>query len=256
MLWMHAGRRMGCGVVGGTMVACASVCRYADGKGSSPLGVPVCGLLRIGDVGLRMGPVCGCGGKAPMPSCLQAKVGGPGAPLSTVKHACRGARAGHCLAAGREAAASCRQALRPAQPWLVEPGGMRRSACDRGRGRDKRQSAGKRTWLWSTERGGNGKAGRAGRRDAGDWGTCSTSSPRPMFPPASRPLLSPAARSYIPQRWLLYCFTAPAIIYILCQISDYTPRMRVWVIMLNVFMLAAGGLGTVPWISWTHKGEG
>ncbi|KAG2487120.1 hypothetical protein HYH03_014233 [Edaphochlamys debaryana] len=58
---------------------------------------------------------------------------------------------------------------------------------------------------------------------------------------------------YIPQRWLLYCFTAPAIIYILCQISDYTTRMRVWVIMLNVFMLAAGGLGTVPWISWTHK---
>ncbi len=41
-------------------------------------------------------------------------------------------------------------------------------------------------------------------------------------------------RSYIPQRWLLYCFTAPAIIYILCQISDYTTRMRVWVIMLNV----------------------
>ncbi|GLI63472.1 hypothetical protein VaNZ11_006446, partial [Volvox africanus] len=58
---------------------------------------------------------------------------------------------------------------------------------------------------------------------------------------------------YIPQRWMLYCFTAPAIIYILCQISDYTHRMRVWVIMLNVFMLAAGGLGTVPWISWTHK---
>ena len=62
------------------------------------------------------------------------------------------------------------------------------------------------------------------------------------------------ARRYIPQRWLLYCFTAPAIIYILCQISDYTPRMRLWVIMLNVFTLAAGGLGTVPWISWPHKG--
>jgi len=58
---------------------------------------------------------------------------------------------------------------------------------------------------------------------------------------------------YVPQRWLLYCFTAPAIIYILCQISDYSPCMRVWVILLNVFMLAAGGLGTVPWISWEHK---
>ncbi|GFH16904.1 uncharacterized protein HaLaN_13424, partial [Haematococcus lacustris] len=58
---------------------------------------------------------------------------------------------------------------------------------------------------------------------------------------------------YVPQRWMLYCFTAPAIIYILCQISDYSPRMRLWVILLNVFMLAAGGLGTVPWISWPHK---
>lgn len=62
-------------------------------------------------------------------------------------------------------------------------------------------------------------------------------------------------RSYVPQRWLLYCFTAPAIIYILCQISDYSPRMRLWVILLNVFMLAAGGLATVPWISWPHKSE-
>ncbi len=59
---------------------------------------------------------------------------------------------------------------------------------------------------------------------------------------------------YIPQRWLLYVHTAPAIIYILCQISDYSTRMRVWVVLLNVFMLGAGGLGTIPWISWPHKG--
>ncbi|EFJ46446.1 hypothetical protein VOLCADRAFT_93268 [Volvox carteri f. nagariensis] len=49
---------------------------------------------------------------------------------------------------------------------------------------------------------------------------------------------------YIPQRWMLYCFTAPAIIYILCQISDYTTRMRVWVIMLNVGVTGKRGLGT------------
>ncbi|KAG2442020.1 hypothetical protein HYH02_009812 [Chlamydomonas schloesseri] len=29
--------------------------------------------------------------------------------------------------------------------------------------------------------------------------------------------------------------------------------MRIWVVLLNAFMLAAGGFGTVPWISWTHK---
>eukprot|EP00198_Chlamydomonas_reinhardtii_P001298 XP_001690633.1 predicted protein [Chlamydomonas reinhardtii] len=60
---------------------------------------------------------------------------------------------------------------------------------------------------------------------------------------------------YIPQRWLLYFFTAPAIIHILSQISNYSTRMRIWVVLLNAFMLAAGGFGTVPWISWTHKGE-
>jgi hypothetical protein len=59
---------------------------------------------------------------------------------------------------------------------------------------------------------------------------------------------------YIPQRWTLYVFTAPAIIFILSQISDYPPRMRLWVILLNVFMLGAGGLGTIPWITWPHKG--
>ncbi|GAX79210.1 hypothetical protein CEUSTIGMA_g6650.t1 [Chlamydomonas eustigma] len=58
---------------------------------------------------------------------------------------------------------------------------------------------------------------------------------------------------YIPQRWVLYVFTAPAIIYILCQISDYSDRMRLWVILLNVFMLGAGGLATIPWLSWPHK---
>ncbi|KAG2440769.1 hypothetical protein HXX76_003625 [Chlamydomonas incerta] len=58
---------------------------------------------------------------------------------------------------------------------------------------------------------------------------------------------------YIPQRWLLYFFTAPAIIHILSQISNYSTRMRIWVVLLNAFMLAAGGFGTVPWISWTHK---
>ncbi|GAX78845.1 hypothetical protein CEUSTIGMA_g6283.t1 [Chlamydomonas eustigma] len=58
---------------------------------------------------------------------------------------------------------------------------------------------------------------------------------------------------YIPQRWVLYVFTAPAIIFILSQISDYSPRMRLWVILLNVFMLGSGGMGTIPWISWPHK---
>ena len=54
---------------------------------------------------------------------------------------------------------------------------------------------------------------------------------------------------------MLYVFTAPAIIFILCQISDYPNRMRLWVILLNVFMLATGGLATIPWITWPHKGE-
>ncbi len=58
-------------------------------------------------------------------------------------------------------------------------------------------------------------------------------SPCPASPLGGKPL-SARTCSYIPQRWMLYCFTAPAIIYILCQISDYTHRMRVWVIMLNV----------------------
>ncbi|KAG1665331.1 hypothetical protein FOA52_011744 [Chlamydomonas sp. UWO 241] len=58
---------------------------------------------------------------------------------------------------------------------------------------------------------------------------------------------------YIPQRWLLYVWTAPAIIFILTNISDYTPLMQLWVILLNVFMLSAGGLATIPFISWPHK---
>ena len=69
-------------------------------------------------------------------------------------------------------------------------------------------------------------------------------------------MLAWRACRYIPQRWTLYVFTAPAIIFILSQISDYPPRMRLWVISLNVFMLAAGGLGTIPWMTWPHKGGG
>lgn len=58
---------------------------------------------------------------------------------------------------------------------------------------------------------------------------------------------------YIPQRWLLYCFTAPAIITILAKISNYTNRQLIWVIFIFEVMLITGGIGTIPWISWNEK---
>ena len=39
------------------------------------------------------------------------------------------------------------------------------------------------------------------------------------------------------------------------HVSWCRASQRIWVVLLNAFMLAAGGFGTVPWISWTHKGE-
>eukprot|EP00798_Chlamydomonas_sp_ICE-L_P018023 gene18023-24435_t len=58
---------------------------------------------------------------------------------------------------------------------------------------------------------------------------------------------------YIPQRWLLYCYTAPAIITILAKISNYSNRQLIWVIFIFEIMLIAGGIGTIPWISWNEK---
>jgi hypothetical protein len=69
----------------------------------------------------------------------------------------------------------------------------------------------------------------------------------------SRP--SPSCLSYIPQRWLLYIFTVPHIMYLLSQMSDYTTGMWLWVVVENVVMLTAGGLGTVPWFSRSLKGK-
>ena len=58
---------------------------------------------------------------------------------------------------------------------------------------------------------------------------------------------------YIPQRWLLYCFTAPHIIEIQSKMSDYSVQMRRYVIFLNMIMLVAGGVATVPWMAWHWK---
>jgi hypothetical protein len=59
---------------------------------------------------------------------------------------------------------------------------------------------------------------------------------------------------YVPSRWVLYCCTMPAIWWILAHISTYSTRRKLYVLWLNWVMLIAGGLATIPWISWGHKG--
>ena len=59
---------------------------------------------------------------------------------------------------------------------------------------------------------------------------------------------------YIPQRWILYIATVPHIMYLLSQMSDYSTGLWVIVVAENIVMLAAGGLGTVPWFSKPLKG--
>lgn len=58
---------------------------------------------------------------------------------------------------------------------------------------------------------------------------------------------------FIPSRWLLYCCTVPAIWWIIAHISSYTLRRKLYVVWLNVVMLLAGGLATIPHLSWGHK---
>jgi hypothetical protein len=48
---------------------------------------------------------------------------------------------------------------------------------------------------------------------------------------------------------------APAIILILAQISDYTNKQKLYLIFLNEVMLVAGGLATIPELSWSWKSE-
>ena len=63
------------------------------------------------------------------------------------------------------------------------------------------------------------------------------------------------ARRYIPQRWILYIFTVPHMMYLLSQMSDYTTWQWLVVVLHNVVMLAAGGVATVPWLPSTWKGN-
>lgn len=58
---------------------------------------------------------------------------------------------------------------------------------------------------------------------------------------------------FLPSRWALYCFTMPAIWWILAHISSYSTPRKLYVLWLNWVMLAAGGLATVPWLTWGHK---
>ena len=60
---------------------------------------------------------------------------------------------------------------------------------------------------------------------------------------------------YIPQRWLLYLFTAPHLLYMLSQMSDCSNRTRFLLLLENAFTCTMGGIGTIPWISKRFKGE-
>ena len=60
---------------------------------------------------------------------------------------------------------------------------------------------------------------------------------------------------YIPQRWLLYLFTAPHLLYMLSQMSACSNRTRTLLLLENAITCTAGGLGTVPWFSKQLKGE-
>ena len=60
---------------------------------------------------------------------------------------------------------------------------------------------------------------------------------------------------YIPQRWLLYLFTAPHLLYMLSQLSDCSNRTRFLLLLENAITCTMGGLGTVPWFSKPIEGE-
>ena len=54
---------------------------------------------------------------------------------------------------------------------------------------------------------------------------------------------------FIPQRYLLYAATAPLMMYLLAQISDYSIRLQARLILLHFIMFAAGLVGNVPGLS-------
>ena len=60
---------------------------------------------------------------------------------------------------------------------------------------------------------------------------------------------------YIPQRWLLYLFTAPHLLYMLSQMTDVSNRTRSLLLLENAITCTMGGLGTVPWFSKPMKGK-
>ena len=70
-----------------------------------------------------------------------------------------------------------------------------------------------------------------------------------------RLILWPRPLRYIPQRWILYIFTVPHMMYLLSQMSDYTTWQWLVVVLQNMVMLAAGGIATVPGLPWNWKGE-
>ena len=79
---------------------------------------------------------------------------------------------------------------------------------------------------------------------------CHAPSPHPAC--TSLPLCT--ACRYIPQRWLLYLFTAPHLLYMLSQMSACSNRTRTMLLLENAITCTAGGLGTVPWFSKQLKG--
>lgn len=58
---------------------------------------------------------------------------------------------------------------------------------------------------------------------------------------------------YIPQRYLLYSATAPMMMYLLAQISDYSFPLQARLIVLHLINLGAGAAGAVPWFSQPMK---
>jgi hypothetical protein len=61
------------------------------------------------------------------------------------------------------------------------------------------------------------------------------------------------AMLFIPSRWTLNLATMPAIWCILSHGSSYNFRQKLYVIWLNLVLLAASGLATIPGLSWGHK---
>ncbi|GAX84124.1 hypothetical protein CEUSTIGMA_g11547.t1 [Chlamydomonas eustigma] len=58
---------------------------------------------------------------------------------------------------------------------------------------------------------------------------------------------------YLPQRWLLYLFTAPHLLYLLSQMSACSTASRTMLILENAITCAAGGIATMPWLSQKQK---